>query len=55
MASKFAKKPTANNGGMKGKPQNSFTDKDFTKVSHNCKHIKPGSGGLKQGPKSDSK
>jgi len=52
MASKLAKKPTSDNGGMKGKPQNSFTHKDCKPVSsHGCKHIKAGGGGLKAGPK----
>lgn len=46
-------KPKSNNGGMKGAPQNAF--KCCTQVSHGCKHLKPGSGGLRQGPKSDPK
>lgn len=40
MSSKFAKKPVKDNGGMKGTPQNQGSEKNFTRISHNCKLIK---------------
>jgi hypothetical protein len=40
MSSKFVKKPSKNNGGMKGTPQNAGTEKNFTRISHNQKFIK---------------
>lgn len=38
--SKFVKKPTTNNYGMKGKPQNQGSEKSFARISHNNKLIK---------------
>ena len=40
MQSKFVKKPQKCSGGMKGTPQNAGTEKNFTRISHNSKHIK---------------
>lgn len=40
MRSKFVSKPQKNSGGMKGTPQNAGTEKNFTRISHNSKHIK---------------
>ena len=37
---KICQRPQKNNGGMKGKPQNQGTEKNFTRISHNSKHIK---------------
>ncbi|MBD3408517.1 MAG: hypothetical protein GF411_20505 [Candidatus Lokiarchaeota archaeon] len=40
MQSKFVKKPQKSQGGMKGKPQNQGSEKNFTRISHSSKNIK---------------